>query len=75
MESILHFCITVWGGNARASDISKFDRIIRKAGKLSNDNFCDFDLLHFKSCYRKIKNIEEDTTHPLAKQEVNAMFT
>ena len=68
IESILTFCITCWGGNVKCQDKLKFDRLIRKAGKIVRTNFPPLDSLYIICCSRKIDQIISDPLHPLAPQ-------
>ena len=68
LESILTFCLTCWGGNCTEGDKIKFDRIIRKASKLTNNNFLNTNELFEKISLRKIHSIISDFTHPLTPQ-------
>ena len=65
IQSILTFCIIGWGGNANRKHINKIDYLIKRSGKLFNKSPHSFDDLFDICCYRKIKSISKDTTHPL----------
>ena len=65
IQSILTFCIIGWGGNANRKHINKIDYLIKRSGKLFNKSSHSFDDLFDICCYRKIKSIDKDRTHPL----------
>ena len=68
IESIIVFCITSWGGNIRICDQTKFDRLIKKAGKIFKSNPPPFEILHRTISLKKIQTICSDPKHPLAPQ-------
>ena len=65
IESVLTFCITCWGGNCTSSDQLKFNRIIRKASKVSSHTFDDTHTLYNVLCFKKLQNILLNDCHPL----------
>ena len=65
MESVIKFCIIGWGGNITAKNKNQLDRTIKRAGKIANSNFPDFETLLFLSSFSKINKIE-NSNHPLA---------
>ena len=68
IESIITFCISSWGGNVRCQEKTKFDRLIKKAGKIARSDFPSFDAAYAIHCFRKIERISSDIQHPLAPQ-------
>ena len=65
MESVIKFCIIGWGGNITAKNKNQLDRTIKRAGKIANSNFPEFETLLFLSSFSKINKIE-NSNHPLA---------
>ena len=60
------FCLTAWGGNARAHDKSRVNRALKCAGKMLNETQHDtVDLVLSHLCNAKLGRILRDTTHPL----------
>ena len=60
------FCLTAWGGNARAHDKSRVNRALKSAGKMLNETQHDtVDLVLSHLCNAKLGRILRDTTHPL----------
>ena len=64
IESIMYFCITVWGGNCGEVNRSGFQRIIKKANKTTNE-IDSFQQLYSKACSRKFESLINDPSHPL----------
>jgi len=68
LGSIFKFCIVCWGGNTRACDKERINRIIKRASKISNCNFESFDEIHVKLTTNKILCILKNESHPLHHQ-------
>ena len=68
VQSVLMFCLCCWGGNCREEDKTKFDRIIKKAGKMTSLTFPFTDQLFETISIRKVQHIIDDKTHPLNTQ-------
>ena len=67
IESLVSFCITVWGGNSRKEDKGRIDRIIKIASKHTTEVHYTDDILT-ENTLKRIHNIANDPTHPLAHQ-------
>ena len=68
LESIFKFCIICWGGNTKVCDKDKIDRVIKRASKMSNYNFENFDEILIKLTTNKVLSILKDKSHPLHNQ-------
>ena len=68
IESIVIFCIAGWGGNARATDRKKINRVIGKASSVTKHHLPTIESLHNTLVLKKIKMIAKDCTHPLHSQ-------
>ena len=65
VQSLMSFCIIVWGGNLASREISKFDRIAKRVTKITNikqDNFLE---TFNKFCLKKLEFILKDKDHLL----------
>ena len=64
--SLFCFCINAWGGNLRARDKYKFNRVIKRSNKLANiTGYKTFDDWLLLSSQRKLAVILKDSSHPL----------
>ena len=72
IEGVLLFCICCWAGNCREQDKGKFDRIIKKASKISGHDFCQMDELYKNTSIKKINTILKDPSHPLFTQIIRS---
>ena len=64
--SLFCFCINAWGGNLRANDKNKIDRVIKRCNKLIHStNHRTFDDWLLLSSQRTLSRILEDKSHPL----------
>ena len=57
MESLVTFCITCWGGNARGKERERLDGLIKKAGKITRSTIPSSDELYLSNCSKKINSI------------------
>ena len=65
IQSILTFCIIGWGGNTSEKNKNKINYLIKRSGKLFGKSPLSFNDLLESYCFRKIKFITKDKTHPL----------
>ena len=64
--SLFCFCINAWGGNIRAKDKNKINRVIKRSNKLANiTGYKTFDDWLLLSSQRKLAVILKDSSHPL----------
>ena len=68
LQSIFTFCLICWGGNIKVCDQEKIERMIKRASKISNFTFEDFNTIYSKLCHKKVLNILKDKSHPLNTQ-------
>ena len=68
IESVLLFCLCGFGGNCSIQDKIKFNKIIKKASKISGNPFQNVDTLLEHISIKKIMSISEDNSHPLSSQ-------
>ena len=67
--SVLNFCLTAWGGNARASDKTKIDRLLRQTNKMLQNMEQDTVAELFDTLANvKINKIMRDETNALNDQ-------
>ena len=72
MLSVMSFCLTAWGGNTKVSDISKFNSLLKKVSKITNECPDSFKSIFETSCLKKLSNILKDQYHPLSYQLVTS---
>ena len=65
IQSIISFCICIWGGNANSKAISKIDSVAKYASKITCSDQLLFDQILSKFTEKKIIKIMKDQTHPL----------
>ena len=65
IQSIISFCICIWGGNANSKAISKIDSVAKYASKITCSDQLSFDQILSKFTEKKIIKIMKDQTHPL----------
>ena len=63
--SVITFCITIWGGNCKASHKNKIDRLLRKMSQMTSEEPPTFDSLCNDHCKSNLQKIIKDTTHPI----------
>ena len=68
VQSIISFCICVWGGNANTRAISKINSVAKQSFKITNIPQLSFSEILAKYTEKKIIRIIRDTTHPLNMQ-------
>ena len=68
INSIISFCICVWGGNTTEKDIKKINQLVKRATKLTGISQDCFYSLFDKACLNKINRILLDPSHPLYNQ-------
>ena len=68
VQSIISFCICVWGGNANTRAISKINSVAKQSFKITNIPQLSFSEILAKYTEKKIIRIIKDTTHPLNMQ-------
>ena len=68
LQSIFTFCLICWGGNIKVCDQEKIEKLIKRASKISNFTFEDFNTIYSKLCHKKVLNILKDKSHPLNTQ-------
>ena len=68
LESVFKFCIICWGGNTKAHDKERINRIIKRSSKMCNFNFENFEQILKKLSTNKIHYILKDKSHPLFHQ-------
>ena len=68
INSIISFCICVWGGNTTEKDIKKINQVVRRATKLTGISQDSFYSLLDLTCLNKINRILKDPSHPLYTQ-------
>ena len=68
LESVFKFCIICWGGNTKAYDKDKINRIVKRSSKMCNFSFENFDQILKKLSTNKIQYILKDKSHPLFHQ-------
>ena len=68
VQSIISFCICVWGGNANSRAISKINSVAKQSFKITNIPQLSFSEILAKYTEKKIIRIIKDTTHPLHMQ-------
>ena len=68
VQSLISFCICVWGGNANHKDISKICSIAKQASKMTGIVQLSFDAVLSIFTEKKIIRICNDKTHPLHSQ-------
>ena len=73
IQSLITFCIIGWGGNTRVGEITKINRVIRRAEKITKTTFPSFENLRNLISLKKIIDIEADKSHPLSKQIVRSI--
>ena len=66
IQSLISFCVCVWGGNLNCREACKFDRVARRVFKMTNIEQDSFLQIFNKSCLRKIEKIIKDKDHPLS---------
>ena len=66
IESIVTFCISVWGGNISVADKQGVNRIIKRASRVT-DGIGNFDSLLDRCCLQRILKISKDDSHPLSR--------
>ena len=67
LESLISFCICVWGGNLSRREVQKFDRVARRVSKITNIDQDSFLEIFDKCCLRKLDRIIKDIDHPFFK--------
>ena len=65
IESVISFSLVCWGGNAREINKGQINNVIKKAEKMCNVSFPDFEYLLILNCQKKILSIKKDMSHPL----------
>ena len=60
MQSVLSVCLICWGGNATKSDSKKVDGIIKKAGRISQNDFPKFKELLFDLSHKENKTKQKN---------------
>lgn len=65
IESVISFCITVWGSGLLDKDRESLDNVIKKAGRHTN-KLSSVDNLIEKFCLNKIFKILNDSSHALS---------
>ena len=68
IESLLLFCLCGFGGNYSIQDKNKFNKIIKKACKISGNPVQVVTTLFDNLCIKKIMSICADKSHPLSSQ-------
>ena len=68
VQSLISFCICVWGGNANHKDISKICSVAKQASKMTGIVQLSFDAVLSIFTEKKIIRICNDKTHPLHSQ-------
>ena len=68
LQSIFTFCLICWGGNIKICDKDKIEKIIKRASRISNFTFEDFNSIYSRLCNKKVLAILKDESHPLNKQ-------
>ena len=68
LQSIFTFCLICWGGNTKICDKDKIEKIIKRASRISNFTFEDFNSIYSRLCNKKVLAILKDESHPLNKQ-------
>ena len=65
IQSLVSFCICIWGGNAIVKDIKNITSIIHQVNKITEIEHLSFDQILMKFSEKKMKKIINDNTHPL----------
>ena len=65
VQSIMSFCVIVWGGNLACKYVSQFDSVARRVSRMTDIEQCCFMDIFEKCCLRKIEAIMKDEYHPL----------
>ena len=68
LESIFKFCIICWGGNTKAHDKERINRVVKRSSKMCNFNFENFEQILKHLSINKIQYISKDKSHPLFNQ-------
>ena len=64
LQSVISFCLTVWGGNARLWEKKKIDQCIKTVSKITKGNLDKIEQIFEKECQRKFQRIMNDPSHP-----------
>ena len=75
IESLLFFCITVWGGNCSQNCRNKISRIIRRADRLTGLENLQIENIFNSSCLKMIVKINSDNNHPLSARLTHSNFS
>ena len=65
IQSLVSFCICIWGGNAIVKDIKNITSIIHQVNKITEIEHLSVDQILMKFSEKKMKKIINDNTHPL----------
>ena len=68
VQSLISFCICIWGGNANHKDISKICSVAKQASKITGISQLTFDAVLTIFTEKKIIRICNDENHPLFSQ-------
>ena len=64
IESVLTFSMLVWFGHTTAQDITRMERVVRRASKIIGCSLPSLSSLFSTRIIRKAKNIIADHSHP-----------
>ena len=65
VQSLMSFCVIVWGGNLACKEVCQFDRVARRVSRMTDIRQSCFVEIVEKFCLRKIEAIIKDESHPL----------
>ena len=68
VQSLISFCVCIWGGNANHKDISKICSVAKQASKITGIRQLTFDAVLTTFTEKKIIRICNDENHPLFSQ-------
>ena len=67
VQSLMSFCVIVWGGNLACKEVCQFDRVAKRVSRMTDVKQSCFVEILDKFCLRKIEAIIKDESHSLLK--------
>ena len=65
ISGVLSFGLTSWGGNISKGDSVRFNRLVKKAGKIIGESQDSIEITYNVKAQNKLTKIINDETHPL----------